>query len=104
VASMPGLLGVGFGAIYAAWGSKDCAMTPGDKLFNVSSINHTCTLKLSLGDVVAAGVSSVAIFSLNAFGRGTHYRFPMCQLPPNQEWPPESWWSLLHGFRHASQL
>lgn len=62
---------------------------------------QTCTLKLSLADVEAAGVSSVAVFTLNAFGCGTRYKFPMCQFPMNQVWPPESWWPPLHDFRHG---
>jgi hypothetical protein len=94
-------LSIGFGGLYAAWGSRNCAMTPGEPLYNVSGINQTCTLRLSLADVVAANVSSVSVFTLNAFGCGTKYKFPMCQFPVHQVWPPESWWPLLHDFRHG---
>lgn len=94
-------LTVGFGALYAAWGSDNCAQNPDDPLFNISGANQTCSLKLSLEDVVAAGASSVAVFTLNAFGCGTHYKFPMCQLPVDQEWPPNSWWPLLYNFRYS---
>ncbi len=94
-------LTMGFGGLYAAWGSDDCAQTPGDPLFNISGVNQTCTLRLSLADVVAAEVSSVAVFTLNAFGCGTRFKFPMCQFPVDQVWPPDSWWPLLHQFRHS---
>ena len=33
-------LTIGFGGLYAAWGDKNCAMTPGDPLLNVSGINQ----------------------------------------------------------------
>ena len=91
-------LTVGFGGLYAVWGSKECAMTPGDPDYNVSGVNQTCTLRLSLADVAAAGVSSVAVFTMNAFGCSTIWKFPMCQI--EGPWPPESWWPLLKDFRH----
>ena len=94
-------LSIGFGGLYSAWGNRDCAMTPGEPLYNVSGINQTCTLRLSLADVAEAGVRSVAVFMLNAFGCGTKFKFPMCELPVEQVWPPESWWPLLHDFRHG---
>jgi hypothetical protein len=93
-------LTIGFAGLYAAWGSNNCAQVPGRTLFNVSGANQTCTLKLSLADVVAAEVSSVAVFTLNAFGCGTRFKFPMCQWPVEQVWPPESWWAVLREFRH----
>lgn len=49
----PHALTIGFGALYAAWGSSDCA-GPGA----VGGVNQTCSLELSLAACRAAGVQS----------------------------------------------
>ena len=90
-------LTIGFGALYAAWGSANCAR-PGA----VGGVNQTCSLALSLAACKAAGVRSVHIFSFNVFGcaaRGVNSTPGMCQIAG--PWPPDSWWPLLRAFAHG---
>ena len=91
------VLTIGFGALYAAWGSANCAR-PGA----VGGVNQTCSLALSLAACKAAGVRSVHIFSFNVFGcaaRGVNSTPGMCQIAGS--WPPDSWWPLLRAFAHG---
>ena len=85
---VPKALTIGFGALYAAWGSESCGSGP-------SGVNQTGCLRKSLASCEANKIESIAIFSFNAFGCG-HMKFPMCQIAG--PWPPESWWPLLHSF------
>ena len=50
---LPNALTIGFGALYAAWGSSNCG-GPGA----VGGVNQTCSLELSLAACKAAGVHS----------------------------------------------
>ena len=79
---------IGFGALYAAWGGKNCG-GPGPE-----GINQTGCLAKSLAACKEAGVASVAVFEINVFGCKTGA--VGCQIAG--PWPPESWWPLLQAF------
>ena len=90
-------LTIGFGALYAAWGSANCAGAGA-----AGGVNQTCSLALSLAACKGAGVRSVHIFSFNVFGcaaRGVNATPGMCQI--DGAWPPGSWWPLLRAFAHG---
>lgn len=95
----PEALTIGFGALYAAWGSANCAGKGA-----VGGVNQTCSLARALAVCEAAGVRSVSIFSFNVFGcaaRGVNSTPGMCQI--KGPWPPSSWWPLLHSFVHGDE-
>ena len=60
----PNALTIGFGALYAAWGSADCA-----GLGAAGGVNQTCSLALSLAACKAAGVHSGQSHSIDTVAR-----------------------------------
>ena len=85
----PDLMTVGFGALYAAWGDKSCGPGP-------AGVNQTGCLVKSLAVCKASGITSIAIFELNAFDCGETVTGQMSQIAG--PWPPDSWWPLLREF------
>ena len=86
------LLSIGFGAIYAAWGAANCG--PGG-----AGLNQTGCLAKSLAACSAGGVRSLSIFNFDAWGCPAVGKNG-CQI--SGPVPPESWWPLLHEWRHKT--
>ena len=84
-------LSIGLGPIYAAWGAADCG--PG-----AAGENQTGCLSKSLAACSASGVESISIYTVDAYGCAKVGQ-DGCQIAGAV--PPESWWPLLHEWRHA---
>jgi hypothetical protein len=84
-------LSIGFGPIYSAWGAADCGVGGAGK-------NQTGCLSKSLAVCSEYGVRSISIYTIDAFGCPKVGKAG-CQIAGVV--PPDSWWPLLHEWRHA---